>query len=229
MRNTTRHLLVSSNLAGNLDALNQLITVARESNVDAILLTGNLTAKQDGVKGYRELFKMLAHANLPSFYIPGPNDFPVQPYLFETASIEVVFPYLHGVHGTFAFAPGHILVCGMGGEIIDAAETEREEKQALRYPGWEAVYRLKFLQEMRDYPKIFLFTTPPAHKGFRQAGSESIAELIGTYKPRLAVAEGKEFRKEWIGHSLIVIPGHLSEGNYALVNWEEQQAESRKL
>src|SRR5579875_1832211 len=113
MRNITRHLLVSSNLAGNLDALNQLITVARESNVDAILLTGNLTAKQDGVKGYRELFKMLAHANLPSFYIPGPNDFPVQPYLFETASIEVVFPYLHGVHSTFAFAPGHILVCGM--------------------------------------------------------------------------------------------------------------------
>jgi Icc-related predicted phosphoesterase len=228
MRNFTRTILAASNPAGNLKAVEALVELARQGGFDALLLAGNLTAKSAGSAGYRDLFKILAKTNLPTFYVPGPDDFPIQHYLFEAASIEVVFPYLHGVHGAFCFAPGHVLVCGMGG-IVDGAETEREEGQALRYPGWEVVYRLKFLQELRDYSKLFLFATPPAHKGLHRSGSESLAELVGTYKPRLVVAAGKEFQTGWLGRSLIVLPGHLSDGHYAVVDLDEQRAELRQL
>ena len=83
-----------------------------------------------------------------------------------------------------ALSSDHVLFAGMGGEIVDDPDAEREEQQALRYPAWEVEYRLKVLRELaHDYQKVFLFTTVPAHKGLRRPGSEMLAELIKTYSP----------------------------------------------
>jgi hypothetical protein len=47
------------------------------------------------------------------------------------------------VHGIAAFAPGgHLVVAGMGGAIDDDPDAPREEVGELRYPRWEAEYRL---------------------------------------------------------------------------------------
>jgi hypothetical protein len=40
--------------------------------------------------------------------LPGPGDAPVDHCLREAYNVEVVFPFLRDVHGTMAFAPGHV-------------------------------------------------------------------------------------------------------------------------
>jgi hypothetical protein len=90
--------------------------------------------------------------------------------------------------------------------------------ETLCYPAWEIEYRLKFLQELKDYSKVFLFTTFPAHKGIHQTGSVLLAEIIKTYNPRLVLVSGAEQKQETVGKSLVVSPGSLADGNFALID-----------
>lgn len=119
----------------------------------------------------------------------------------------------------------------MGGEIVDDPDAEREEQQALRYPAWEVEYRLKVLRELaHDYQKVFLFTTVPAHKGLRRPGSEMLAELIKTYSPRVAlVAGGEGVRKEMLANTLVVVPGSLARGEYAVVDVQDRTVKPAML
>jgi hypothetical protein len=65
------------------------------------------------------------------------NDAPVHDYPIEAFNLEVVFPSLHVVHGTFATAPGDLDFAGLGGEIVDDPDTLRAEEAPLGYPGWK--------------------------------------------------------------------------------------------
>ena len=169
---------------------------------------------------------MLAVTRLPTFYIPGSEDAPIYEYLREAANMEIVSPSLRGVHATFAFAPGYIVFTGIGGTVIDDPHMIREELETLRYPGWEVEYRLKFLGELKDYQKVFLFSTPPEHKGFHEQGSTVLAELIKTYQPRLVLVSGKELKHEMLGTSLLVIPGSLAEGNFSVIDLRQHTVET---
>jgi uncharacterized protein len=169
---------------------------------------------------------MLAQTRLPTFYIPGSEDVPIYEYLREAANIEIVYPYLRGVHGTFAMAPSYIVFAGLGGTVIDDPHMIREELETLRYPGWEVEYRLKFLGELKDYQKVFLFSTPPEHKGFHEPGSPVLAELVKTYQPRLVLVSGKELKHEMLGTSLLVMPGSLAEGNFSIIDLRQHTVET---
>ena len=132
--------------------------------------------------------------------------------------MELVYPHLNGVHGTFAIGPSHVLFVGMGGKIVDEPESTRLEGERLRYPAWEVEYRLKTIGELKDYEKVFLFATQPAHKGLHAAGSETLAELINTYRPQLAVVAGNGVAETRLGRTLLVSPGRLEQGQYALID-----------
>lgn len=122
-----------------------------------------------------------------------------------------------------ALSSDYVVFAGMGGEIVDAPEVEREEQRTLRYPAWEVEYRLKIIRELaHDYQKVLLFATVPAHKGLRQPGSEVLAELIKTYRPRVAlVAGGEGVRHELLASTLVVLLGSLIRGEYAVVNLQD--------
>lgn len=229
MRRAVRKLIVASHANGDVQAVEKLAKVAQELEADAIALVGDLAPKSATPRDYGKLFKALAEANLPTFFVPGPDDVPIYEYLREAANIEIVYSHLHGVHGTFCVAPGYVIFSGMGGDIIDDPATVREEVETLRYPAWEVEYRLKVLNELRDYQKIFLFTTPPAHKGLKEPGSQELAEFIKTYNPRLVVVRGKEPQQEMLGVSMVAVPGYLCEGNYAFVNLLEHTFRAGKL
>jgi hypothetical protein len=143
--------------------------------------------------------------------------------------METVFPLLHGVHGTAAFAPdGHLLFAGLGGEVDDDPDSERDEIGRLRYPRWEAEYRLKLLRELDEHSVTLLFSTPPLHKGEGVGTSEVLTELVGTYRARLVVCGGE--RGHWlIGRSIIVAPGSLEDGHYALVDLHSREVELEQL
>jgi Icc-related predicted phosphoesterase len=199
------------------------------ADVDMVAVVGSFTVAWSKPSTYRETLKLLGAANLPVFWVPGPLDAPIQEYLSECFSLEIAFPLLRGVHGTFALGPHNVLFAGMGGEIRDAPDTRRAEEFLLRYPAWEAEYRLKVIRDLKPYERVFLFTTPPAHKGLRSAGSDVLAELVKTYDPVVVITGGETPEQVVLGTSLVVAPGRLDRGHYAIVDLHRRSAEPGRL
>jgi Icc-related predicted phosphoesterase len=229
MRKHVSKILATSEPLGHLEEVERLAKKVADTDTEAIAVLGSLASKSATPRAYGKLFKMLAETGLPTFYIPGPEDVPIDEYLREAANIEIVYPSLRGVHGTFAIAPGYIVFTGLGGTVIDDPQMRREELETLCYPGWEVEYRLKFLEELKDYQKVFLFSTPPEHKGFHEPGSATLAVLIKSYKPRLVLVNGKEPKCELLGTSLVVMPGSLAEGNFSIIDLRQHAVESGRV
>jgi hypothetical protein len=143
--------------------------------------------------------------------------------------MEVAFPHLRGVHGSAASADGQVLFAGMGGEIVDDPSTPRVEEAILRYPGWEAEYRLKVIEEFDQPLKVLLFATRPMHKGLHEAGSEVVAELINTYSPKIAIVAGEGATEERLGTTLVISPGRLDLGVYSVIDIHDGSVEVGEL
>jgi Icc-related predicted phosphoesterase len=222
-----RRLVAAGAINGSVDALKALLAEAAESDADALVIVGDLAA--NGKESLRAIFSTLGEGQLPTFWVPGAADAPVSAYLRESYNMEIVHPHLHGVHGTFAIGPGRVLFAGMGGELVDEPEATRLEDELLRYPAWELEYRLKTIGEFSDYEKVFLFATQPAHKGLHRAGSEAVAVLINTYRPRLAIVPGDEVAETRLGTTLVVSPGRLDQGEYALIDLHDLSVQPRML
>jgi Icc-related predicted phosphoesterase len=218
-------VLAIGGMNGEVDLLENLFEELGDEPIDAVTLVGDLGAPWSKADTYRALFKALGHADLAAFWIPGPHDAPISDYLRESYNIEIAYPKLRGVHATAAIGPDHVLFAGIGGEIVDDPDTVRSEEALIRYPGWEAEYRLKVVGEFKDYAKVFLFTTRPAHKGLHEPGSEVLAELINTYRPRIVITGGDEPSGESLGTSLVLCPGRLDRGRYALVDFHNSTVE----
>jgi Icc-related predicted phosphoesterase len=229
MSNHVTRVLCAADPGGSEEAVARLAEASVEHESDLILIAGGLGAGDDPGASYRKLFKTLGQRRVPAYWVPGPGDAPIGTYLREAANTETVFGFLRGVHGTAAVAAGgHWAIAGMGGEIDDDPGAERDEQQRLRYPRWEAEYRLKILEDLGELERILLFATPPAHKGLGTPGSETISELIGTYRARLAVVGGPR-TSEMIGRTMVVAPGRLAEGEYATVDLAAKEVALREL
>jgi Icc-related predicted phosphoesterase len=222
-------ILCAADPAGSEEAVARLAEAAAAHDAQLILIAGDLAAAGDGRARFGKLFRTIGHRQVPSYWVPGANDAPVGTYLREAANAETVFGFLRGVHGTAALTPdGHMAIAGMGGEIDDDPESARDEEQRLRYPRWEAEYRLKILGELGELERILLFSTPPAHKGLGTPGSETVSELITTYRARLAVVGGPR-TSETLGRTMVVAPGALRDGHYATVDLAAKDVELREL
>jgi uncharacterized protein len=83
-----------------------------------------------------------------------------------------------------------VLFAGLGGEISDDPNHSRDELERLSYPRWEAEYRLKLLRELEEHQMVLVFWTQPSHKGLGAPGSQLLAELVNSHRPRLVVRGG---------------------------------------
>jgi Icc-related predicted phosphoesterase len=225
-RRVTR-VLCAANPAGSTDAIAALLKETEDSDVQAIALLGDLAGPGNG-ESLRSIFKALAGSGRTAFWVPGPGDAPIATYLREAANIEIVAPYLRGVHGLAAFADAHTVFAGFGGEIDDDPKATRDEIDRLHYPRWEPEYHLKLLRELDEHQLVMMFCTPPAHKGHGVAGAEVLTELIATYRPRLVVSGGNR-GTELIGRTLVVAPGSLQDGHYAIADMHARTAEMQEL
>jgi uncharacterized protein len=222
-----RRILAAADPHGADKELELLVGAAKEHDVQAVAVVGDLSGDQDKTDAYRSLFRTLGESGLPAYWVPGGGDAPVDDYLREAQNMEVVFPLLHGLHGTMAFA-GDVLFAGIGGEISDDPDEPRQEQDRLRYPRWEAEYRLKLLGELDEHELVLLFATHPSHKGHGTPGSEALHELVATRRPRAVVCSG-ERGSEMVGRSLVVSPGSLHEGQYAVVDVFEHEAQLQEF
>jgi Icc-related predicted phosphoesterase len=75
---------------------------------------------------------------------------------------------------------------------------------------------------------VLLLSTPPAHKGLGNDGSEVLAELVATYRPRLVVCGG-ERGSELLGRTPVVAPGSLGDGHYAIADLHSHEVRLEQL
>jgi Icc-related predicted phosphoesterase len=214
---TVTTILCVADPRGSEAAAERLIGACEGHAIDAVALVGDLSA--GGARAsYRPVFHALAQTGRPAYWVPGPGDAPLAAYMREASVVERVHPTLRGVHATAAFAVGgHVVFAGLGGEIDDDPDAEGQEQSRLRYGRIEAEYRLKLLDEFGKHERVLLFWSRPAHKRLDPGGSEAVAELVNTYRPRLVVVGGPR-GSEQLGTSLVVAPGSLCDGDYAVVD-----------
>jgi len=188
---------------------------------------------QEDASVYAEFFDFMGDWGLPTYVVPGNMDAPRRRY-FETFWEEpTTGDFVHCVHGSPAFLclVDRFLVAGVGGEIV---ERGGEDFFVLQIPRWEAEF-LMFVVRHFEERKIFLFHTPPVgaldlDKG-QHKGSRVVNDLIETYEPWLVFCghAHNSRGKEMIGSTLVVNPGSLKAGNYAIVDSERREVEFRTL
>jgi Icc-related predicted phosphoesterase len=228
MSQRVSRILCASDPGGSAEAIEQLLAAADDLDVQAVALVGDLGGGSERAAGLRALLRATRGGDRPTFCVPGPGDAPVEDYLREAHNAEIVAPNLRGVHGTAALEPGHhILFAGLGGEIDDDPTAARDEVERLHYPRWEPEYRLKLLREFPEHEVVLLFCTQPAHPQ-TSGGSDVVAELIGTYRARLAVCAG-EPAAFTLGRSMVVSPGSLLDGHYAVADLRKHEVEMGQM
>jgi Icc-related predicted phosphoesterase len=228
MPRAVRKLLVVGPVRDDVAALAQALDQSAAAS-DAIAVVGDIGAAWSARATYRAIFRTLGDSARPTFWIPGPIDAPLGDLLREAAPMEIAFPHLRGVHGSFALAPGPVVFTGMGGEIRDDPDAIRDESALISYPGWEFEYRLKVLHELKEHPLVFLHTAAPAHKGLQTAGSTILATLLKTYNPRVAVFGGDAPSEVMLGKTLVISAGRLDLGSYSVVDLHTLAVERRQL
>jgi len=220
-----RKLLAIGSIRGAVEPLGQVLEGVSDPEIDAIAVVGDLGAAWSKPDTYRAIFKALGETGIAAYWVPGPIDAPISEYLRESYNMEIAFPKLRGVHGTAGVWGGSVIFAGMGGEIDDDPDTPRVEEATLRYPGWEAEYRLKVIGELDQPQRVLLFSSRPAHKGLHEPGSEVLAELIKTYNPKVALVSGDGATEERLGTSLVVCPGSIEQGVYSVIDFREGSIE----
>ena len=240
-------ILALSDLHEEFAYLDRLPEVVEQERIDAVVFAGNVLRaearrrewaraqqegrrpsmealevareREDDARSFDRFLEVLSRLEVPVYLIPGENDAPERFFLQAVFNSEIVSPKVHMVHRSFAPLGSEYVVAGFGGAITDG---EREHEFFLRYPGWEAEFSLEFLQHL-DQERILVFHTPPAGKlvgGEPEVGHEMVAHILKTYDPRFAVCahpQGEQGRLT-VGDTLVVLPGRLSEGRYAILD-----------
>ena len=173
---------------------------------------------------YAEFYQALRSAPFRIFAVPGNMDAPEGRYLRAALADAGVDSPVEVVHRTIARLGPYVIV-GLGGEITEA---DREEFFVLQYPRWEASQCFGLFEHV-DAERIMVLHTPPLggevdRDGGGHKGCQVVNELINTWRPVLAVcghahdAAGHEI----VGETLVVNPGALKSGRYAVVDIEQR-------
>jgi len=246
------NILAISDLHEEFTYLERLPEVVRNAAVGAVMFTGNILRaearraewerahaerrsprinhpevareRDDDAQSLNRFFRSLNALGVPVFLVPGKHDAPERFFLQAAFNTEMAEPHIHLVHRSFARLDGSYVVAGFGGEIT--AQT-REHEFFLMYPGWEAEFALDFLHHL-EQERILLFHTAPAERLENQEGDtghQMVSHIINTYRPHFAICARTEDQrgKLLIGTTLVVCPGQLRQGDYALLDTKQRQ------
>jgi Icc-related predicted phosphoesterase len=179
---------------------------------------------------YHTFYENMRRIGLPIITIPGNVDSPLRQYYMIALEEMERNPKLRVVHGSFSGLEGKYVVLGLGGEIT---EDEEEDYFVLQYPRRDVEPHFGMLAVLSN--KILLFHSPPIGAldvdDGKHKGSRVVNDAIEQYKPTWVFcghAHGAR-GKENIGDTIVVNPGALKNGFYALVDTDKEKVELRTL
>lgn len=212
-------------------AFEKALETSSAPEIDDVLLK---ELEDKAVEAYEAFFDAMGTLDIPVFVVPGYLDAPERLYLQASLNHEVVEPNVHMVHRSFVPIPGeNLAVTGFGGSIND--RDERENRLVLLYPDWEALFAFEFLRQVKQRP-FFVFHTPPRRGTIdldrgEHVGQHVVEELIKTYRPPYAVVGTARDGQgtTMIGTTLVINPGPLSDGHYAILDTHTDNVEFNRL
>jgi len=174
---------------------------------------------------YRAFYNAFGQTQIKMVMVPGNMDAPWTRFIQAFEAEAGPKGNITLVHGGW-ISLGNYLIGGFGGEIT---ESQKEDFFVLQFSQKKVKEKLKPPQENPGV-KLMLFHTPPygyldTDSG-RHKGISAVKEIIEEYRPALVVfghshkAKGKDF----IGGSLLINPGAMKDGNWAVVELEKKEA-----
>ncbi len=186
---------------------------------------------EKNVQLYRTFYQTAKDIHLPFFTIPGNVDSPLPQYIKIGWEQMKQNRNLHMIHSNLYIMNDEVAVSGFGGEVT---EKEKEDFFVLQFPRWEIEFGLSFLSSF-SHSKIVLAHTPPIGTldidDGRHKGSNVINDLIQSFRPLWVFcghAHGAR-GNELIGECMVVNPGALKNGFYALVDTEEKKVKLKTV
>lgn len=181
-----------------------------------------LEEKED-IDFYHAFYNAFGDLQIKMAMVPGNMDAPWDRFLKGFESMANPKGNIILAHGGWVKL-GEYSIGGFGGEVT---EYDKEDFFVLQFPGEMVRERLSRIHA--PAPKIMLFHTPPLgyldEDSGRHKGSEYIRQIIEEHKPVLAAfghshkARGKDF----LGDTLLVNPGAMKDGNWAVVDIEKKE------
>jgi len=234
-------ILVTSDLhgaTGMLPALSRVVSalapdlVTFSGDVPPYLMTAEGQTGGEEEAAWETFLYFLGELPTPVAFIPGNLDGPASALAARLLAATKCFPNLHPVHGgTLIDEEGGHAIFGFGGGITDS---DRSSGLLLRLPWWEAALALL---STRTFGRraIVLLHTPPVGvvdvEGGTHMGSRRVNELIEEFRPGFVFcghahnAQGSEV----IAGTLVVNPGALNLGYYAVVDTESRKVDLEVL
>ncbi len=194
----------------------------QKATMDAQLLD---ELEKKAVAAFEAFFDEMGKLDIPVFVVPGELDAPKRLYYQAALNHEIIEPNIFLVHRSFspALESYNFAVAGFGGRIAEDGQ-EWEVELAQIYPSWLPVFALDFVRHFDQEP-ILVFHNPPKWgeldgHGQDRIGHEAIDHVIKTYHPKYAFVgaarDGQGTTR--IGTTLVVNPGWLKDGRYAILD-----------
>jgi Icc-related predicted phosphoesterase len=187
--------------------------------------------EEEDLKLYEEFYGNLNELNIPVVTIPGNMDAPEERFFSQVLNFTLYSDNIHVVQENLVKVKKYI-VAGFGGEIT---ESSKETFFVLQYPRREVEFgirRVKFIKGT----KILLFHTPPVGdvvdiEGNTHRGTLVVNDIIKDIKPALVFCGHAHKAKgyEMISDTLVINPGALKKGNFAIVDTEKMKVELMEL
>ena len=223
------NLLVISDAHGKVEYIDLILaTENKESRIDAIIFCGDIAPYRNPYKAKELLIQLAEMAKKYEiqkvFAVPGNID--IESHYNEVESLHGVFVNLH--ERSYIFQ-GYYLV-GLGGSTITPFNSLLEYAEDVIEQKLE-----KVLSSLPPGTKVIIVThVPPFNTQCDKAytgehiGSKALRKVIEKYKP-LLVPSGHVHESrcvERVGETLVVNPGPVSRGYYAVASVSEKGVEA---
>lgn len=228
-------ILVISDWHGNEENISPLKEAIKTLEPDLItfagdILNGNIR-RQEALSLYRTFYKCTGETEAPFVFIPGNLDAPLQQYMQVFNAVSKRYKNLNQVHNSFIPLKEDYVLAGFGGEIT---EGERDDISLIKFARWQFEFGLGFLKHFPK-KKILLFHTPPISNldldGQDHKGSQIVNEMIDSVQPDYVICghAHKAGGAQQIGRALVINPGALKDGNYAILDTLAAKVEFKKI
>jgi Icc-related predicted phosphoesterase len=247
-------ILIVSDLMGQGEQLEALIRRCREYSLDALCFCGNIVRGQvryaewqearkaekipnrnrfevvaeavEDLRQYKQFSALVDSLGIPVLVVPGHLDAPEERYFLFMQQSAFQSDNLILLHENI-YKVGAYIFTGFGGLITDQ---DKEDYFLLQYPRRECQFgtrRMHFLNP----PRILLFHTPPVSTldvdNGTHRGNAFVNEIIQAVSPSFLfcghVTQSPGI--EEIGSTLVVNPGALAEGRFALLNTKDRSVQ----
>ena len=201
------------------------VAEGKRPNPDA---TEIIQEAEEDQRYYQTFFSCLNKLGIPILVVPGNMDAPESRFFSLLFEYEMKLNNIRLIHENIISYKGFFF-SGFGGEI---AENQSEGHFVLQYPYPSVHFCLRKLLYLKGKKILILHTPPQSKLDFEKGhhkGCPYINELIEWIHPEFVFCGHAHHAKgeEWLGKSLVVNPGPLKEGCFAILDTEEPHVQFR--